>query len=312
MNSQHLLDPELHPLLDQPRGRFTRESLPGVRAARRETVAMGDAERAGVTRSEITVPGDPDVRCLMYTANDVTGKRPGYLHIHGGGYIVGAAEMSDVVNLIIARRLGVTILSVDYRLAPEHPYPAPVDDCYAALGWLFQNADDLQVDRDRIAIGGESAGGGLAAQLAIVARDRGQYPICHQHLTYPMLDSRTGSAEHPGDPLTGEFIWTRESNQFGWDCYLGGKPAAAPQVPAMLERYEGLPPTWMFTAALDLFRDENIAYAQNLLKAGVPTEIVLLPGACHGFQGVPGTRVGASYRAFHLDALGRALKVAVR
>ena len=119
--------------------------------------------------------------------------------------------------------------------------------------------NNFGIDSRRIAIGGESAGGGLAAALAIRARDAGKYPVCHQHLTYPMLDHRTGTPEHYGDPLVGEFVWTRESNQFGWSCYLGSHPAQAPHVPAMVADMKGLPSAWIFTVSLDLFRDENIA-----------------------------------------------------
>ena len=126
-----------------------------------------------------------------------------------------------------------------------------------------------------------------------------------------MLDDRTGTSEHPGDPLVGEFVWTRESNQFGWKSYLGDAPAAAPQVPARVESYAGLPRTWMFTAALDLFRDENIRYAQNLLAAGVSVELLMYPDACHGFQALPGTRLQKRFAADHLSALGRGLGVAL-
>ena len=119
------------------------------------------------------------------------------------------------MNLHLASILNIVILSVDYRLAPENPIPAPLDDCYAALGWLHENAAKLGVDPERIGVGGESAGGGLAAALAIKARDEGEYGLCWQQLTYPMLDDRTGSSQHYGDPLVGEFVWTRELNQYG-------------------------------------------------------------------------------------------------
>ena len=145
---------------------------------------------------------------------------------------MGSPEMSDPLNVFIAAQLGITILSVDYRLAPEHPLPAPLDDCYAALAWLHGNAQTLGVDPGRIAIGGESAGGGLAAALALHARDRGEYPICYQLLTYPMLDDRTGTPESPADPLTGEFVWNRDKNKFGWDCYFGNSPREAPGAPS--------------------------------------------------------------------------------
>ena len=198
---------------------------------------------------------------------------------------------------------------MDYRLAPEHPIPAPLDDCYAALKWLHEQADEMGIDRGRIGIGGESAGGGLAAALAIKARDAGQYAICHQHLTYPMLDNLTGTESQPGDAYVGEFIWTRERNQFGWASFLGDAAHEAPQVPARVVSYAGLPHTWMMTASLDLFRDENFAYAQNLLAAGVSTELVCYEGACHGFQMIPGTEVGKRYIRDHRAALARGLGI---
>jgi acetyl esterase/lipase len=246
--------------------------------------------------------------CLLYSPKN-NKSAAAYLHIHGGGYVGGRKEYSDPMNTLIAAKLGVTVLAVGYRLAPEHPVPAPLDDCYSALAWLHDRAAHLGIDSRRIAIGGESAGGGLAAALAIHARDEGKYPVCHQHLTYPMLDHRTGTPEHYGDPLVGEFVWTRESNQFGWSCYLGSHPAQAPHVPAMVSDVKGLPPAWIFTVSLDLFRDENISYAQRLLAAGVDTELVVMPGACHGFQLLPNTSLGKRYVNTHLEALGRALKV---
>ena len=172
---------------------------------------------------------------------------------------------------------------------------------------MHQNADELGVDTDRIAIGGESAGGGLAAALAIHARDKGEYPICFQLLTYPMLDDRTGSENQPGDPLTGEFIWTRERNRLAWAYYLGASEPQTPYVPARTESLAGLPPTWLSTAALDLFRDENIDYAQRLLKAGIATELIVYPGTCHGFQWATEANVPKQYLRDHAEALSRAL-----
>ena len=309
MTTKHLLAEELHPLLDlMPAIEITEENLGLIRSVGAERVVMGDPERAGVAREEVRVPGeDREVRCLLYRPKAPSEGRPGYLHIHGGGYVTGSPEGSDIGNLAICERLGAVVLSVDYRLAPEHPIPAPLDDCYAALRWLHENAGSLGVDRERIAIGGESAGGGLAAALAIQARDAGDYAVCHQHLTYPMLDDRTGSDAQPGDPRVGEFVWTRSMNRFGWRSYLGAAPAEAPQVPARLESYEGLPHTWMFTAALDLFRDENIRYAQMLLGAGVSVELHMYPDACHGFQLLPGTELARRFAADHMAALERGL-----
>ena len=310
MKTKHLLDPELHPLLELlPPFELDDEQLPLVRDNAAVAAELGDPAQAGVTREEIHADNGagPDVRALLYRPPENAASGAGYVHIHGGGYVMGRPAMSDPVNLEVCARLGVVVLSVDYRVAPEHPIPAPLDDCYTGLAWLHEHAQALGVERNRIGIGGESAGGGLAAALAIKARDAGEYAICHQHLTYPMLDDRTGTPERPGDPLIGEFVWTRKSNQYGWRSYLGDAPAQAPQVPARLEDFTGLPATWIATAALDLFRDENLEYAHKLMRAGVRTELISYPAACHGFQMMPGTQLGAQYANDHLHALARGL-----
>jgi len=308
MSTKHLLDPSLLPLLElAPPFEFSLDNLQRFRDRGLAAAVLGDAAAHGVKREAVTIPGaDFDVPCLLYRPVEAQAGS-GYLHIHGGGYVAGSVEGSDAMNTRIAAQLGVVVLTVGYRLAPEHPVPAPLDDCYAALGWLHEQADGLGIDRQRIAIGGESAGGGLAAALAIHARDLGEFAICHQHLTYPMLDDRTGTEAAPGDPLVGEFVWNRRCNEFGWQCYLGKLPAQAPFVPARVASVEGLPPTWMFTVGLDLFRDENIDYAQRLMAAGIATELVVLPGACHAFQWVPDSPLTLRYIDSHLQALGEAV-----
>ncbi len=313
MSTKHLLDPDLLPLIEvMPALAMSADMLPQKRAEFKELTVMGDAEAAGVTRDEIHVPGldgDPPVRCLKYTPANRGTPSPAYLHIHGGGYTVGLPEMMDDMNIRVAADLDIIVVSVDYRLAPEHPIPAPLNDCYAALAWLHQNADELGIDPARIAIGGESAGGGLAAALALKARDAGDYPICFQLLVYPMIDDRTGTADAPGDPSVGEFVWTRENNQFGWNAYLGEAPRAAPQVPARADTLKGLPATWLATAGLDLFRDENIAYAQRLMNDGVKTELQVYPAACHGFQLMRGAGVSKRYVKDFFGALKRGLSI---
>ena len=311
-STKHLLDSELQVMADAP---FIPELTDDNISKARDNMAanavgLADPASHKVQRSEIFVsqPDGPDVRCLLYQPKaDADNNRAGYLHIHGGGYLFGAPEGSDLSNLLIASKLGVTVLSVDYRLAPEHPIPAPLDDCYAGLAYLHEHAEELGVDRSRIGIGGESAGGGLAAALAIKARDAGKYAVCFQALTYPMLDDRTGSEQNPGDPLVGEFVWTRQLNQYGWSRYLGDAERAAPQVPARLDSYAGLPPTWMFTATMDLFRDENIDYARRLMEAEVSCDLVVYPGACHGFQMVEGSKISKRYRKDFMEALERGL-----
>lgn len=313
MSTLHLLDPELRAVIEQmPDLDMSRDTVRQRRAEILEMAVEGDAEGAGVMREEIHVPGldgEPSVRCLKYTPKEQATPSPAYLHIHGGGYLVGAPEMSDDANVRVASSLGTVVVSVDYRLAPEHPIPAPLNDCFAALKWLHDNTSALGIDPARIAIGGESAGGGLAAALALKARDAGKLPICFQLLVYPMIDDRTGTAEQPGDPLTGEFIWTRERNQFGWNAYLGDAPRAAPQVPARATSLKGLPTTWLATAGLDLFRDENIAYAQRLMADGVETELQVYPAACHGFQLIRDASVSKRYAKDFFAALKRGLGV---
>lgn len=314
MTTRHLLDPEIIPALNAfPQFSLDKESLPVIRQAAAQAVQLADADAHGVKREEVVLPGwsdgAPDVRCLVYQPKNRTGVTGAYLHLHGGGYILGAPEGSDQHNVNLVSRLGIVIVSVDYRLAPEHPAPAALNDSYAGLAWMHQNAEEIVIDPDRIAIGGESAGGGLAAALALFARDRGEYPICFQLLTYPMIDDRTGSDDHPGDPLTGEFVWTRARNQLGWAYYLGDTDPSAPVVPARAASLKGLPPTWLSTAALDLFRDENITYAKRLLQDCVPTELILYPGACHGFQMAAMAGVTKQYLKDHAEALARGLRL---
>ena len=307
MTTKVLLTPELHGVEDLfPIRDFANEDLPQLRKQLAASLEWNDASAVGVERKSVSISGNGfDVPCVLYRPPNPCGGA--YLHIHGGGFLFGSPKGADPSNLTLCEKLNVVVLSVDYRLAPEHPYPAALDDCYAALTWLHDNASALNTEPSRIAIGGESAGGGLAAALALRARDAGGYSVCHQHLIYPMLDDKTGSGENPGDPLTGEFVWTRASNQFGWNAYLGPTDRVAPAVPARTEDLTGLPSTWMFTVGLDLFRDENIHYANRLMAAGVPTELIVWPGACHGFQRVPNTKIGARFAQEHLSALGRGL-----
>jgi acetyl esterase/lipase len=228
---------------------------------------------------------------------------PALLWIHGGGYVIGTAKQDDRLCRRFARELGVTVAAVDYRLAPEHPYPAPLEDCYAALTWL---ATLPAVDQTRIAIGGASAGGGLTAALALLARDRGEITPTLQLLAYPMLDDRSGStAENPNYRL-----WSPKSNRFGWAAYLGdADPNVA--VPARHEDLSGLPPAWIGVGTHDMFHDENLAYAKRLTAAGVTCHIETVPGAFHGFDlVVPKASVSRAFFASQCASLRSALAVA--
>ncbi len=236
----------------------------------------------------LTLPSGVGVR--LYRPTGVTGKGPALLWIHGGGYVIGHPGQDDDLCRRFARSLGATVASVDYRLAPEHSYPVPLEDCYAALTWL---AKLPSVDPDRVAIGGASAGGGLAAGLALLARDRGEVALAAQLLVYPMLDDRTVGRGAPDNP--GLRLWNRSSNKFGWSAYLGdADPDVA--VPARRTDLSGLPPAWMGVGTLDLFHDEDLAYAERLEAAGVPCEVEIVKGAFHGFDGiVPKAQVSQSF-----------------
>jgi acetyl esterase/lipase len=231
--------------------------------------------------------GAPDVRVLIYTPPTKSiSLRPAYLQLHGGGFVMGTPEMNDGANRTLAAELDCIIVSVDYRLAPETHFPGAVEDAYAALLWLHREAKPLGVDRARIAIGGQSAGAGHAAVLALHARDRGEVPICLQVLDAPMIDDRTGSTADP-HPYCGEFAWTPAKNRFCWRALLclepGGPDVPTEAAPARVSDLGDLPPAFIIVGALDLFLEENMEYGRRLIRAGVPTELHVIPGAFHGF-----------------------------
>lgn len=236
----------------------------------------------------------------LYRPSGLEAPGPALLWIHGGGYVIGSAAQDDVLCRRFASTLGVTVASVEYRLAPQNPYPAGLEDCYAALTWL---AGLPAVDPARVAIGGASAGGGLAAALALLARDRDEVPLVAQLLVYPMLDDRSVGPQFDNP---GHRLWTQESNRFGWSAYLGGAdPEVA--VPARRQDLGGLPPAWVGVGTLDLFHDEDIAYAQRLREAGVPCDVEVVQGAFHGFDGVaPKAAVSQAFFDSQCAALRRA------
>jgi acetyl esterase/lipase len=318
MTSHHLVDPEIAPMLDMfPSFQFSTEALPQIRAAITEALAQAVAFAPSfpdVVVTERTIPGPegaPDLRVLIYHPKEAQHPLPGLLWLHAGGHIIGQVEWADTEVKGIVSSVGCVGVSVDYRLSPEAPFPGQVEDCYAALRWLHASAPELGVDPARLAVAGDSAGGGLAASVALLARDRGEVPLAFQLLIYPMLDDRTGTEADP-HPYTGEFVWRREHNHFGWSAFLGqepGGPDISPYAaPARAERLEGLPPTFIGVGALDLFLDEDIAYAQRLIRAGVPTELHVYPGAPHAFYGVEGAQIAKAATRDYLDALRRALR----
>lgn len=253
--------------------------------------------------------GQPDVPVLVINAKAGV-RRPGILHMHGGGFVLGAASASLSRVLPITLELDVTIVSVDYRLAPEARYADSIADNYAALEWMLANATELGIAPDRIAVMGDSAGGGHAALTAIEARNRGDIDIAFQALIYPMLDDRTGSTTMPPEPA-GQVLWGPTANQFGWRSFLGSEPGQAdtPEraVPARIGNLEGLPPTFLTVGELDLFFAEGQQFAQRLSAANVPTEFLAIAGAFHGFDMVEGAAPTLKFKAALLSALRRGL-----
>ncbi len=292
------------------------DNLEQVRAARRDTSARV-APLDGVRFEERRIPGPdsaPDVRVLIYQPETTGTGRPAVLHFHGGGLVIGLPEMGHDRNGMLVRELGCVVVSVDYRKAPEAPFPAGPEDGWAALTWLRANSDALGVDPRRIALLGESAGGCMAATLAILARERGGGPdVVFQALVFPMLDDRTGSNPVPGAPQ--HLIWTEASNRYGWGAYLGvaaGSDKVPPMsVPARQTDLTGLAPAWIGVGSIDLFVQENITYASRLLAADVECELVVVPGAYHAFQRqVPDAPVCRRFVESYVIALKRAFDVA--
>lgn len=319
LSTRHLVDPEIAPLIEQfPPFAFTNETLGEIRAGINQMLAEMASLAPPFPTVEVTdrtVPGPagaPDVRVLVYQPKEAARPAPGILWVHGGGYVIGTADMDDVKCKAMAAELGCVIVSVDYRLSPETPHPGPVEDCYAALKWLHANAGELGVDAGRLAIYGESAGGGLAAGLGLLTRDRGEVPLCFQVLIYPMLDDRTVTHPEP-HPFVGEFVWTPDANRFGWAALLGQEPGSDGVSPyaaaARAESLAGLPPTYISVGSLDLFLEEDMEYARRLVRAGVPTELHIYPGAIHGFPMVVDAAVARSYQRDVNSALSRAFNV---
>jgi triacylglycerol lipase len=310
MTSLPLVDPELRPLLDAwPTVMLTAETLAALRA---RELPLPPAPDCGVDVTDRRVPGPqgaPDIGMRIYRPRDESGPLGGIYHIHGGGYVAGSAKELEFIHRPLAAALNCVIVSVDYRLAPETAFPGAIEDCYAGLAWTIAHADELGIDAGRLGVMGESAGGGLAAALALLVRDRGEHRLAFQHLTYPMIDDRTCIA--PPHAYAGEFIWTPHNNRFGWAALIGGEPGGGDVSPycaaARAEDLTGLPPTFIMTGTLDLFVDEDIEYARRLIAAGVPTELHVHPGAFHGFDALPGPAVADRARSARLDALTRAL-----
>jgi acetyl esterase/lipase len=308
-----LVAPELRPfaqrMLAAGQAEFSDATLAKIRAS---AAASPPALRPDVPVERRTAPVRPgwaDVTVYVFNARPGAG-RPGILHLHGGGFVGGSARLMAPRIQALAAALDCTVVSVDYSLAPEARYDVSTEETYAGLKWMFRESEALGVDRRRIAILGESAGGCHAALLAFAARDRGEVPVTMQVLIYPGLDDRTGSTR-PLPPHYGAVGWGPANNRFAWRSFLGmepggpGVPAAA--VPARRQDLAGLPPAFIGVGGIDLLVSEDIDYARRLLEAGVPTELHVTPGAFHGFDHIAAdTSLARAFNAAKIEALRRA------
>ncbi len=288
MTAENMLDPEIAAAVEAMVMPALSDEVVGM--IRR--VDMPSMLTDDVTCFEHTLPGDPPLAIRVYRPREVSGPLPCLYWIHGGGYVVGRASMADDTFSELSPRLGLVGVSIEYRLAPDTPYPGPLEDCYRGLKWTHEQSATLGIDPARIGVGGISAGGGLAAALALLVRDRAEIPVAFQLLDCPMIDDRQFTASSQVDGLP---VWSRESNAFGWRSYLGALygtdeiPATA--APARAEDLSGLPPAFISVGTVDGFLDEDVDYAMRLNRAGVAAELHVYPGACHGYQLAKGSRI---------------------
>jgi acetyl esterase/lipase len=277
---------QIHPQLREAIGRFPRIPFHRRIVPMLMNVLMQWRPRAkSLEGVQITDSTQGNVRVRLYRPGQrLSGA--GLLWLHGGGLIVGNAATNDRECAAFARTLGIVVVSVEYRLAPKHPFPAALDDCYAAWHWILSAARELEIDPARIAISGQSAGGGLAASLVLRIRDAGGTQPAAQALMCPMLDDRTGARNELDD--IDHRVWNNRSNRAAWSWYLG-QPAGSSGVPAYAAAarcasLDGLPPAWIGVGGVDLFLEEDRCYARRLIEAGVSCELHIVPMAPHGFE----------------------------
>ncbi|MDT5081721.1 MAG: hypothetical protein QOJ80_6358 [Mycobacterium sp.] len=296
------IDPEISESLSGfPDFEFSAENIPAMRAG-----TMFDPQSAAdIERIELTTEGGTVALSVLRPVDSAD--RPPILYwMHGGGMVIGNRHMDDARLIEWCRWLGCVCVSVEYRLAPEAPYPTPLDDCEAGLRFIVEYADELRVDKHRIGIGGRSAGGGLAAGLALRWRAGADIPLAFQYLEYPMLDDRglTVSSQLEGLP-----IWSRESNAFGWRSYLGDRcgtnEVPVDAAPSRATELSGLPPTFIGVGTADCLRDESIDFAARLCRATVPTELHVYAGAVHGFDMFADTAIAQTAARDSADWLAR-------
>jgi acetyl esterase/lipase len=309
VSTRHLVDPELLPLADSfPPMVLNDEALPAIRKQMLEMLAVRPLPDLPLRIQDVQIPSGEagrTIRCMLIQPITSMSNAPTILHFHGGGHVLGVPEMNKPQLMRWADELQCVVLSVDYRLAPETRFPGPMEDGYAALRWLHEEAQVLGIDPRRIALSGESAGGAMAACLSLMARDRGKYPIAFQHLEAPRLDDRLPSAK-AANPFTGEFVWTRQSSVYCRAAYMGKGERSPYASAARATDLSGLPPAYIAVDAIDLFVDECIAYAARLVKAGVPTELIVYPGCFHGFKMAAGSTPAKRAEADNIAALRRA------
>ncbi|MFH5821866.1 alpha/beta hydrolase [Georgenia sp. AZ-5] len=307
------MDPEIAAVLDA----VPPMDLRDLDRARRERDELASSARAawtpngtvGIDSRTVTAGSGQSIGLRIYRPLARTASGSALVWMHGGGHVMGRVEQDDPFLHQVVDDTGCVVVSVDWRRAPEHPYPAAIEDSYNALAWTAEHADELGVDERRIVIGGASSGGGLAAGLALLARDRGEVRPAAQFLIYPMLDDRgiTPSSRAVAHP----HLWNAESNTIAWRHYLRGLPdgdVPPYAAPSRATDLSGLPETWLATATLDLFVDENVDYAQRLMHAGVPVELHVYPQAVHGFDlFAPQARVTRRYKRERDAALARLL-----
>jgi acetyl esterase/lipase len=305
-------DPELQPIIDLLPAMSIEDIAEGRRQLDEIVSALNlDVDTTGLTISDELAPGPtdaPDVPVRVYRPDGDAHERPGFLAIHGGGFVMGSIAMEHAGAAQMASALDAVVVAVEYRLGPEHPFPAGVEDCYAALIWFHEHAADLGVDPARIAVGGQSAGGGLAAAVSLMARDRGGPPVCFQFLGIPELDDRLETDSMKA--FTDTPLWHRPNAELSWKYYLGTWPAddASPYAaPARAADLSGLPPAYVTTMEFDPLRDEGITYALRMMQAGVPVELHSYPGTFHGSALVTEAAISKRSNAELIEVLRRAL-----
>lgn len=306
MPVSHLVDHELAPMIQMLPG----NDLTDMTVAREkyaELIVLMNSmvpPDPGVVKHDVVAPArgeHPPVKLRIFRPLGVEDVLPCVYWTQGGGYVLTSPAMDDQWCEGIVAKHGCAVVSVDWRRAPEHPFPAASEDCYTGLSWIVAEGARIGIDTSRIVIGGHSSGGGSTASLALLVRDRGEFAVAHQMLIYPMLDDRN---ETPSShAVTDANLWNRETNLLAWKHYLAGMPGkdnVSPYAaPARMQDLSGSIPASILTGTLDLFVDENILYAQRLMQAGIPTELHVYPGAPHAFDRI--APQAAVSRCFYAD-----------